>query len=121
MYFQIFSFPQLEATRAISGRSVPVIACLAAGAGALIRLFGPESMGGRGDFRAKVDAEVALTGLSEDEISRKVNILYYASRLTKRHLYSKIMRHTEGKLIRIPGLPVMYDHEFFPQKVCWPI
>ena len=29
----------------------------------------------------------------------------------------KILRHTEGKLIRIPGLPVMYDYEFFPQKV----
>jgi hypothetical protein len=35
-------------------------------------------------------------------------------------LYPKILYHTEGKPIRIPGLPVMYDYEFFPQKV-WPI
>ena len=27
------------------------------------------------------------------------------------------MLHTEGKLIRIPGLPVMHDYEFLPQKV----
>ena len=25
--------------------------------------------------------------------------------------------HVEGKLRRIPGLPVMYDYEFYPQKV----
>jgi len=27
----------------------------------------------------------------------------------------KILYHTEGKLVRIPGLPAMYDYEFFPQ------
>jgi hypothetical protein len=32
-------------------------------------------------------------------------------------LHPKIFHHVEGKLIRIPGLPVMYDYEFFPQKV----
>ena len=32
-------------------------------------------------------------------------------------LYPKIIARTEGKLIRIPGLPAMYDYEFFPQKV----
>ena len=111
----------MEATRAVSGRSVPIIGCLAICAGALIRVFGPESIGGRGDFNAKMDAEVALTGLSEAEIGRKVIISYYTSRWTKRFWYLKIIRHTEGKLIRIPGLPAMYDHEFFPQKVHWPV
>ena len=32
-------------------------------------------------------------------------------------LYLKKSYNPEGKLIRIPGLPVMYDYEFFPQKV----
>ena len=62
---------------------MPIIACLTAGAGAIIRLFGPESMGGPGDFREKNDAEVALTGMSEDEIGRKVHISFHASRWTK--------------------------------------
>jgi hypothetical protein len=53
---------------------VPIIACVAAGAGAIIRLFGPESLGGPGDNGAKVDAEVARTGLSADEIGPKVHI-----------------------------------------------
>ena len=33
-------------------------------------------------------------------------------------LCSKIFEHTEGKLAQVPGLPAMYDYEFFPQMVC---
>ena len=33
-------------------------------------------------------------------------------------LDSKILYHTEGKLVQVPGLPAMYDYEFFPQTVC---
>jgi hypothetical protein len=53
---------------------VPIITCVAAGAGAIIRLFGPEHLGGIGDFGARIDAEVARTGLSADEIGDKVHI-----------------------------------------------
>ena len=83
LYFQLFALSQLQATRAISGRSVPIIASVAAGAAAIIRYFCPESMGGTGDFVAKIDAEVARTGLSVDEIGPKVHISYHASRRTK--------------------------------------
>ena len=82
LYFQLFSLTQLQATREISGRSVPIIVCVAAGAGAIIRLFGPEYLGGEGDFGAKIDAEVARTGLSIDEIGFKVHISNHGSRWT---------------------------------------
>ena len=51
---------------------------ITAGAGATIRLFGPESMGGTGDIGPMIDAEVARTGLSEDVIGPKVHgfVLY---------------------------------------------
>ena len=52
---------------------MPIIACITAGAGATIRLFGPESMGGTGDIGARIDAETARTGLSDDEIGPKVH------------------------------------------------
>ena len=45
--------------RAVSGRSVPILAFAAAGAAALIRLLGLESIGGLGDFGARTDAEAA--------------------------------------------------------------
>ena len=69
---QSLSLPQLHATRAISGYSVPIIPCVETGAGVILRLFGPESMGGIGDLGAKIDAEIARTGLSDEEIGPKV-------------------------------------------------
>ena len=78
-YFQFFSLSQLHTTRAISGHSVTIIAWVVAGAGAVIRLFGPECVGGIGDIGARIDAEVARTGLSADEIGSKVHILIYIS------------------------------------------
>ena len=53
---------------------MPIITMITAGAGATLRLFGPESMGGEGDIGARIDAEVARTGLSEDEVGPKVHI-----------------------------------------------
>ena len=35
-------------------------------------------------------------------------------------LYPKMIFHTEGRLIRIPGFFIMYDYEFYPLEV-WPI
>jgi hypothetical protein len=72
---QAFALRQLQASRAVSGRSVPIISCVALGAGAFIRFFGPESMGGAGDIGARTDAEVSRTGLSADEIGPKVQYL----------------------------------------------
>ena len=73
-YFQFFAPPQLQATRAVSGHSVPIVACLAVGAAAAVRLFGPKSLGGQGDFGARIDAEAARTGLPIEEIGLKVDI-----------------------------------------------
>jgi hypothetical protein len=53
---------------------VPIIACITSGAGATIRNFGPESMGGVGDISARADAETVRTELSDDEIGPKVRI-----------------------------------------------
>ena len=81
LYFQVFAFLQFQATRAISGRSIPIIVCVTLAAGYIIRIFGPESLGGKGDIAAKIDAEVARTGLSDDEIGHKVYIIsHHASR-----------------------------------------
>ena len=53
---------------------MPIITLIAAGAGAIIRLFGPEYLGGVGDIGARIDAEAARTGLSADEIGNEVHI-----------------------------------------------
>ena len=43
---------------------MPIIAFGAGGAGAFIRHFSSESMGGEGDIGAKINAEVARTEIS---------------------------------------------------------
>ena len=53
---------------------MPIIGCVIGGVGAVLRRYGPESMGGVGDFGARIDAEAARTGLSDEEISDKVHI-----------------------------------------------
>ena len=63
----------MHATRAISGHSVPIIACITTGAAFVIRDFGPESMGGVGDIGARIDAEIARTGRPENEVGPKVH------------------------------------------------
>ena len=50
---------------------------MATGAGVILRRFGPESMGGVGNLGAKIDAEVARTGLSDEEIGVKVHFFSY--------------------------------------------
>ena len=53
---------------------MPIIAVVTGGAGAIVRIFGPESMGGMGDIGIKIDAEIARTGLSDEEVGPKVCI-----------------------------------------------
>ena len=53
---------------------MPIISIVTAGVGAIIRAFGPESLGGLGDIGAKIDAEATRTGLAVDEIGPKVHI-----------------------------------------------
>ena len=97
---------------------MPIISFITGGAGAIIRLFGPEHMGGIGDIGAKIDAETARTGLSDEKIGSEVHIFISRLQMDQLILYSKIYNHTEGKLVQVPGLPAMHDYEFFPQTVC---
>ncbi|KAJ7121067.1 UDP-Glycosyltransferase/glycogen phosphorylase, partial [Mycena epipterygia] len=94
----LFGIQQLRATRAITGASVPILTFIAGNAGSLIRLFGPESMGGL-DFGAQVKAGVLRTGISADEVG------------------DQMLQQADGKIVKIPGIPAMYDYESFPQNV----
>lgn len=64
--------PQCQITRAISGTSVPVIVMIPFPSSALIRGFGPESLGGIGDLAKRVDDEAARLGVSPDELGDEV-------------------------------------------------
>ena len=38
----------------------------------MIRIFGPEELGGAGDWRAKIEAEAARLGVTPESIGEKV-------------------------------------------------
>ncbi|KAJ7108400.1 UDP-Glycosyltransferase/glycogen phosphorylase [Mycena crocata] len=96
----VFAIEQLRATRSISGTSVPVFMFIAGSpAMSVLRAFGPESMSGLGDFWENLDAEALRTGKSSLELGEAT------------------MKHTVGKVIRVPGMPPMYDYETYPQKL----
>jgi hypothetical protein len=67
-----FDLAELKATRAITGYTIPVTAIIASGAGPAVKLYGPESIGGVGDFGARIDAEVARTGRDPTEVGWEV-------------------------------------------------
>ncbi|KAJ6554853.1 hypothetical protein B0H19DRAFT_1294882 [Mycena capillaripes] len=92
----VFAMPQLQATRSISG-TIPIFAFICTYAGALIRMFCPEELGGRGDFWAKVDSEALRSGGEADKLAEQM------------------WKQTDGTVVEIPGVPAMCDYEHFPQ------
>ncbi|KAF8194757.1 hypothetical protein K438DRAFT_1968703 [Mycena galopus ATCC 62051] len=93
----IFALPQLTAIRSLSGAQVPVFTFISTHSAVLIRRFGPESLGGRGDIGASIDAEALRVGKTAEEVG------------------NQMMMHTDGTLLRVPGVPAMYDYEEYPQ------
>ncbi|KAG6905401.1 hypothetical protein DXG01_002966, partial [Tephrocybe rancida] len=86
----------LIATRSVTGKSVPIICCIPGGASAFVRLWGPQSIGGIGDLRAKIQLEADRTGRPVHEVGNEP---------------------MDGAVVRLPGIPAMYDYEFHPQKL----
>ncbi|KAJ3980906.1 hypothetical protein F5890DRAFT_1557276 [Lentinula detonsa] len=90
----------VDAIREIAGSKCSILSWMTAPAGATLRLVGPEEYGGVGDLSPKVEAEVALSGKSYAEVAK--------------NLYDSF---TSGEIIRVPGIPPMYDYEWIPQEV----
>ncbi|KAG6904450.1 hypothetical protein DXG01_009856, partial [Tephrocybe rancida] len=86
----------LIATRSVTGKSVPIICCIPGGASAFVRLWGPQSIG---NLRAKTQLEADRTGRLVHEVGNE--------------LYQPM----DGAVVRLPGVPAMYDYEFHPQKL----
>jgi hypothetical protein len=62
---QLVALPQLRATRALSGTSVPIIAVVPGSASSFLRFMPPPSLGGIADFKT-LDDEAARLGVSSD-------------------------------------------------------
>ncbi|KAJ4497418.1 hypothetical protein C8R41DRAFT_217270 [Lentinula lateritia] len=90
----------VDAIQAIAGSKCSIFSWMTAPAGATLRLFGPEKYGGVGDLSPKAEAEIALSGKRYAEVAKEI--------------YDGF---SSGAIIRIPGIPAMYDYEWTPQEV----
>ncbi|KAL5527981.1 hypothetical protein ACEPAG_6782 [Sanghuangporus baumii] len=98
-----FCYDILKGIRSISGSEVPVYAWQSGSATAVLYLFGPETFGGKGDLAEKLSKITA-----EDAIGREKEI-------------AMVLRGSGQKLLALPDLPLMYEHEHRPQIRAIPV
>ncbi|KAF9557518.1 UDP-Glycosyltransferase/glycogen phosphorylase [Agrocybe pediades] len=83
------------------GDKVPIIISIAGHAASMIGIFGPEALGGPGDLTSKSEAEAACLGITYEEFG------------------DRLYRETKGAVVKLPGVPEMFDYEMFPQQLPW--
>ncbi|KAF8577002.1 glycosyltransferase family 1 protein [Ramaria rubella] len=83
----------LRAIRATTGTRVPILAWQSTYSSYTLRLLAPETFGGLGDIAKKARTLAEETGRPVEEIT-----------------------HERGDVVNVPGLPPMYDWEYFPQE-----
>jgi hypothetical protein len=65
----------------------------------VLHISGPEELGGYGDMAGKLAAAVKATGKTIVEVADSVFLT------------------AAGDITRVPGIPELYDYEYFPQEV----
>lgn len=101
--------------RSISGSTVPIYAWQTGAVPAMLYYFGPESMGGGGDLADKISKIESDDDENRDKEIEKVGdpLCCFFLTLTGRKIYSRL----DGNIVKMPGIPPMYDYEYFPQIV----
>ncbi|KZT72409.1 glycosyltransferase family 1 protein [Daedalea quercina L-15889] len=98
-----FGSAPIDAVRRTSKKPVKVFFWFAGSATSLFSVSGPERHGGKGDLRARSQELAKLTSVSIDEAAGQISL------------------NGKGTLIRMPGLPPMYDYEIQTQRPLGPL
>ena len=101
--------------KALSGDSVKVFGWQPSLVHFLCHFFGPESVGGKGNFRILAEEEVERSGKTLSEVAYAVRVSYSQFYITNVSWQMGFI--PTGKVIEVPGMPPMYDHEYHPQDV----
>ncbi|RPD63794.1 UDP-Glycosyltransferase/glycogen phosphorylase [Lentinus tigrinus ALCF2SS1-6] len=87
-----------NSVRSVSGNSVKIYTWHPGLTYVLFRLFGPEKLGGKGNIRIKAEEIARQTGRSFKDVVTEL-----------------VFTPEVGKVVCIPGMLPMYEHEYFPQ------
>jgi hypothetical protein len=86
----------------VSENACPAYGWVSSSLATFLRFSGPEALGGFGDLAAKIDAAAAAET---------------AQGKTLAQIADGVWKQTSGSVVKLPGIPDMYDYEFFPQEV----
>ncbi|KAI0675038.1 UDP-Glycosyltransferase/glycogen phosphorylase [Trametes maxima] len=92
-----FSVKPFETIKRLSEDDVKVYVWCPGLTAALYHWFGPEKLGGKGNVRIKAEEESRQTGVSATDIILRE------------------LAKPKGEVVRVPGMPPMYDYEYYPQ------
>ncbi|KAM5530922.1 hypothetical protein V8D89_015412 [Ganoderma adspersum] len=92
-----FAIEPFNYIRELCGNTVKVYAWESGMAAAMFHMFGPESIGGRGNVRITAEEEAKRSGRSFNEVALE------------------IVFQPKGEVVRVPAMPPMYDYEYMPQ------
>lgn len=116
---QCFAHQSLRDAKAISGDGVKAYMWFPGPLSSFFNIFGPESLGGKGNIRLKAEEEARRTGKSPVEVVSEVWRSFCAKPLSGLLIYYCLVQmfQVRGNVIRAPGMPPMYDYEHEPQDV----
>ncbi len=115
---QIFAELMLHNVRKLSKKPVKVYCWVSCSAAAIYTLFGPAGPSKGNSVRLGLEEEAARTGKPLPEVAEEVRYIAYYASSSYLSPVTQFFTTVKGDLIRVPGMPAMYDHELHPQKVC---
>ncbi|KAI9066602.1 glycosyltransferase family 1 protein [Trametes sanguinea] len=93
-----FAYESVRKIRDVSGDKAKIYGWIPSVLSAIFYyMFGPESVGGGVSMHAKAEAEAQRTGRTYEDVA------------------SELLMRGRGEVVRVPGLPPMYDYEYHPQ------
>jgi hypothetical protein len=96
---KIFRPHDMPTVKRVSGGACPVLAWVPFPMTSFLRFAGPTELGGLADLTSRAEAAAAETGETVDEAAER------------------LYREVDGRVVKTPSLPDVYDYEFFPQEV----
>ena len=116
-FFAVFDMDMIKASD--PSRSVKIYALLPGMMSHILQVFGPERLGGKGNMRVKAQEEADRSGRPYEEVVEKVDRYcpcVVVPTCSPRGV-DKIALGVSDEVVRIPGLPPMYDYENSAQDV----
>ncbi|KAH9847629.1 UDP-Glycosyltransferase/glycogen phosphorylase [Lenzites betulinus] len=95
----MFGIEAFHTVKMLSANSVKVYIWCSGLTAAMFHLFGPQEYCGKGNVRVRAEEEARRTGVPFADIILREYV------------------GTKGEVVRVPGMPPMYDYEYYPQPV----